>query len=385
MENDELRAKFLERYGESEEAIHHYFAPGRVNLIGEHIDYNGGHVLPAAIGMGVHMMLRADDSSQLRIASTLDDIEHRFSVEEALALEASGQWYDYVLGVLQELHRRGVPVSGADILLDSDLPIGAGLSSSAAVEVVTAYAVMRMANHPVDRRELAILCQLVENRHVGVNCGIMDQYAVANGKAGHAMLLDCDAIESEYIPVDLGDYQLLILHTNKPRKLVESKYNERRAECDQALAILGAQREISYLCEAEFEELELVSDPVIKRRLRHVITEEWRVLLSVEALKSGEIEQFGQLLTASHSSLRDDYEVSGDELDALVDLSLDWKGCIGARMTGAGFGGCAIALIHRDSVEGFAEYLKEGYEARTGLMAGVYETVISDGVVLVDG
>ncbi len=380
MNSSQQQSEFLDRFGESEESIRSFFAPGRINLIGEHIDYNGGHVLPAAISMGVQMLVRRDDSDQIRLSSTLNQQVYSFSLAEALSLEASGQWYDYVLGVILELHRLKVPINGFDALLDSDLPIGAGLSSSAAVEVVTAFALYRLANLPVDRRDLSLLCQRVENKHVGVNCGIMDQYAVANGKQNQAMLLDCDAVKSDFIPIELGDYRLLILHTNKPRKLVESKYNERREECNQALEALRKHREIKFLCEAEFAELEHINEPIIKQRLRHVVTEEWRVLLSVEALNSGEIEQFGQLLTASHNSLRDDYEVSGPELDALVDLSLAWSGCIGARMTGAGFGGCAIALLHKDSVDGFDTYLKEAYLAKTGLDAGVYGVEIVDGV-----
>jgi galactokinase len=274
----------------------------------------------------------------------------------------------------------GHAVRGADILFDSDLPTGSGLSSSAAIEVGTAFAVLDQAGERMDGLDLALLCMRVENAFVGVACGIMDQFAVANGRAGHAMLLDCGSLACRHVPVALDGHALVLLDTRKSRELADSKYNERRGECDRALGLLAAQGISGPLASAPLEAVEALSDPLLRRRARHVVTEQRRVLEATDELSAGHLERFGALLDASHASLRDDYEVTGHELDAIVEAARAQPGCLGARMTGAGFGGCAIAIVRQDALPAFLPAVADRYTAATGRTPGLSVAIIGDGV-----
>ncbi len=376
-----ITAKFLELYDSSDEPIRHFFAPGRVNIIGDHIDYNGGNVFPAAISIGIMAYIRKRKDQVVRLASTSQDLRVRINLEDPIVYDKGLGWGNYPAGVLHYLLKGEVPIEGADILFHSNLPVGSGLSSSACLEVLTGYMFMTLANKPVDRTALALLCQLAENEFVGVKCGIMDQFAIANGKEGHAMFLDCNTLQCEYVPFNIDPFKLVILDSKKPRELVESKYNERILECSIALKLLKDQKEIDHLSQASFSDVEnLIEDPVIQSRARHVVWENQYVLEVVESLKDGDLIDFGESLDASHLSLANDYEVSGVELDMLVDLARQVDGCIGARMTGAGFGGCAIAVVHEDNVEEFKDFVGTRYKLFTEIEPAFYVCDISNGV-----
>ena len=361
-----------------------FFCPGRVNLIGEHIDYNGGFVFPAAISLGINAAVRLRADEQVRVYSLNLETEATFDVQFNSTKDDAIGWANYVRGVLIYLKARGHTLPGIDIVFEGDLPDGAGLSSSAALEVLTGYLALRMAgidDADIDRTDLAQLCQAVENKFIGVNCGIMDQFSVANGQAGHAMMLDCQTIRARQVPLELGAYALVILNTNKERQLSESKYNERRAECEAALALINHQHNYPDLCSAKQQDVDdFVQDPVLHRRATHVVQEQGRVLAAVDVLEDGNLEAFGKLLNASHHSLKNDYEVSGAELDAIVEAAQAQPGCLGARMTGAGFGGCAIAIVAREQVEEFKRNVARLYKAAIGREAGFYESAAMGGV-----
>ncbi len=374
------RDKFLELFGNGEEP-QVYFCPGRVNLIGEHIDYLGGLVLPAAISLGITALIRKSESRSIRIHS--NDFDQTISIElEKLPIEKQNDWNDYVVGVILHLQASGIQIQGFDLLLDSSLPKGSGLSSSAALEVLVYYALTKtFAQIESDRIQMALDCQSVENNFIGVNCGIMDQFAVANGKKDHALMLNCDTVEFVEIPMDLGDHELLIINTNKPRQLAESAYNQRRSECNEALKILRqVDRSISNLVDAKADQLQLIENEVIRKRAKHALTEQQRVIASSKALKDANLKQFGQLLNQSHASLRDDYEVSCDELDFLVNELQRAEGCLGARMTGAGFGGCCIALMDSSYDKNQVQILFNQYKKRFDLTPSLYACQIAQGV-----
>jgi len=375
---------FNEFYGKGGD-LHTFFAPGRINIIGEHLDYNGGMVLPAAISMGIYAVVRYRSDRVVRMRSDGFPDEVSLSVDHEQVFNNKTEWGNYPAGVFNYLRKNGHTLNGADILYFSTLPRGSGLSSSAAIEVLSAYV---MAHDSIrtqdDRVKLALLCQRVENEFIGVQCGIMDQFAVAMGRHGHAMILNSDTLDHEYVPFDLGSCKLIIMNTNRPRRLSESKYNERLAECRQALEYLREYREIDSLASAGMDELEAIPDGLIRKRARHVVLENMRVSGSVKMIREGDMEGFGGLLTQSHMSLRNDYEVTGRELDSLVDASLSVSGCMGARMTGAGFGGCAIALVKSDRAELFREVVSQRYREETGFSADFYEAVISNGVSVLD-
>jgi len=399
-----VKKAFVGTYGGPQDDICVFFAPGRVNLIGDHTDYNGGFVLPTTISLGIYAAVRytasPDDPRRILRARSLD-------AQEELRLELSGvgedgenrpaapresreertdgqtrRWTAYPEGVARYLQREGIPVPGCDILYLSDLPVGAGLSSSAALELVTAYALLKGAE--VDRVWLAQLCCRVENEFVGVRCGIMDQFAVAMGKPGYAVLLDCGALEAHdgergevpawrYVPINTGDYSFVVMDSRKERSLASSAYNERREECEAALRLIRKHKDIANLCEATPEDVaRFVEGPVLQRRARHVVTENLRTKQAAELLEQGKVVEFGTLMVESHRSLRDDYEVTGPELDTLVEAALEAEGCIGARMTGAGFGGCALALVRTDCLEAFKERVAELYRTRTGIEPAFY-------------
>ena len=374
-----LQQEFIQRYGELE--LEACFSPGRVNLIGEHIDYNGGFVLPAAISLGITAVVKRREDDIVRIYAREFSEEISFTVNDTLSFQQNEKthWSAYVKATLQVLKDKGVHLRGADILIGSDLPLGSGLSSSAALECLIAY-IFNEDFYNNNRTQLALDAQLAERKYVGVNCGIMDQFAVANGKLHQAILLNCATLEYEYIPADFKDYQLLIINSNKSRSLAESKYNERRSECDAAFEILSKFDIAEDLCHVHEISLAYLENDTLYQRAKHAILENKRVLYAVEALKNGSIEAFGQLLTESHISLDTDYEVSGHELNMIVHYSTHFDGCIGARMTGAGFGGCCIALVKKDKTARFITYVGKKYAEKTGLKADFYLAEISEGV-----
>lgn len=388
MDKEGMKQLFLEEYGNEHREIKTFFSPGRVNLIGEHIDYNGGFVFPAALTVGIYAALSLREDNIIRMRSKNIEGEVIINLNEELAYKKEDDWGNYPKGVFKALIDKGHNVKGMDIVFYSNLPDGAGLSSSAALEVLTAYIVLYLegvAN--IDRVEIARTCQSVENNFIGVNCGIMDQFAVALGKKDNAILLDCNSLYYEYVPLRLNDYKLVIMSTNKRRELADSKYNERRAQCEKALELINlkSDNKINTLCEASLNDIDdYIKDEVIKKRAIHVVTENQRVKKSIEMLKGDYIRAFGALMTASHLSLEKDYEVTGLHLDTLVHEALKIKGCIGARMTGAGFGGCAIALVNESVVEEFKNKVSISYEQKTKIKPSFYTSAIGEGTHSLD-
>ncbi len=358
-----------------------YFAPGRVNLIGEHLDYNGGPVMPAALTLGVKLTVEPREDDKLILRSSTHEQVFELSVQDELAYSTAMDWANYPLGVIATLKKMNVPVKGMALFFESDLPQGTGLSSSAAVEVVTAFALLQQAHIDMPLKDIALLCQRVENEYIGVQCGIMDQYAVALGKQDHALLLDCAKLEHQYVPVELDAYRLIIMNTNKPRSLIQSAYNERKQQCEDALAIIRQTKpELANLASADLRDLKLISDSVLYRRVRHVLCETARVRESMKALKYNDLFAFGKLMNASHASLKEDYEVTGPEQDAIAETAQHIQGCLGARMMGGGFGGCAIAIVEKGAVERFVQEVGDKYLAKTGYKASFYDCEIGDGV-----
>lgn len=390
---DKLNAHFSNHFPDHMAAEkQNFFSPGRVNLIGEHIDYNGGMVLPCAINLGTYAVAAKRSDRKVRlvslnfeemgvIESTLDEIVH----------DPSKDWANYPLGVLYTLMQaRYVLPFGMDILFYGDLPNGAGLSSSASIEVLTATIAKTFFNLHLTPVEIALLCQKSENEFNGVNCGIMDQFSIAMGKVDHAVLLNCDTLEYEHVPATLGDYRLVIVNTNKKRGLVDSAYNQRRQECDVAFERLKdafKTRPLSALCDmtpTEFLSVsEVLEDDSVYKRAHHAIMENHRTIRSKEALSEGNLLAFGEWMYASHESLKNYFEVSCNELDVIVSLSRPLRGVLGARMTGAGFGGCAIALVHHAHVANYKEAVSKGYTDQTGISASFYIAEISGGTGLV--
>jgi galactokinase len=380
-----LKTTFIEIYGESAAPISAFHAPGRVNLIGEHTDYNGGYVFPAALTFGTTMLIRPRQDQTIGFASTNMELRKQISIDDLSYVEAD-DWINYPKGIVVHLGKEGFPVTkGYDLLFHGEIPNGAGLSSSASIEVVTAYGLLTLEGHRTDTVQIALLAQKTENQFVGVNCGIMDQFAVANGKKDHAILLMCDTLEYSHIPFKSGSYKLVIGNTNKRRGLVDSAYNERRSQCEQAVTYLQQQFPgITLLGQVSLEQFNaykhLIPDETVRRRAQHVIEEIDRVLKSIEVLKADNLEAFGKLMVGSHNSLRDLYEVTGAELDAMVEAALKVPGVLGARMTGAGFGGCTVSLVHEDSVQAFIEQVGKEYTEKTGLTPSFYVCDIGNGV-----
>lgn len=371
--------QFEELFGTAD-GVKGFFCPGRVNLIGEHIDYLGGLVLPAAISLGITALIRPNSSKTIRLRS-LDFTETIEFDLNSLPTTKQGNWSDHLLGVILHLRKDGLSVSGFEMLMESTLPKGSGLSSSAALEVLAYYSLsMTFGYSEPDRTQMALDCQRIENEFIGVNCGIMDQFAVANGKENHAIMLNCETLGFEHVPLDLGDYSLLIINSNKPRQLAESAYNQRRQECDEALQSIQQHHTISNLVETTEADLNLLADPILKKRTKHAFSEHQRVLASAKSLAAGHLTTFGKLMTASHKSLRDDYEVSCAELDFIVAHLLKEEPCLGARMTGAGFGGCCIALIKMEALKGVTNDLSNRYENIFGFAPSFYVSEPSSGV-----
>lgn len=377
----QLQQKFNEIY--HKEAQHAYFSPGRVNLIGEHIDYNGGLVMPCAITFGTYLLINPNQDNVFRFRSL--NFEENVEVPVQVSYQKDGDgWFNFPLGVIEHFTKDGHKITGLDMLFFGDIPIGAGLSSSASIEVVTAYALNDLFNAGYDKLELVKIAKSVENRFMGLNCGIMDQFAVAFGEKDKAIVLNCDTLEYNIVDSNLGNYVLAIINTNKSRKLVESKYNERVEECQTALKTLKKELNIDYLCEidtATFDKHKnLITDEVVRKRAQHVVEENDRVKLAADALAANNLAGFGKLMYASHDSLRSLYEVSGKELDTVVEYAKTNPQVAGARMTGAGFGGCAIALVHQAAFDAFSKELEAYYIDKIGYAPSVYQSLIGNGV-----
>jgi galactokinase len=378
----ELSEKFKELFHKQPE--HFFFCPGRVNLIGEHIDYNGGKVMPCAISLGTYLAVSRNTDKVFRFRCL------NFPETADLHLQTSytktgKEWFNYPLGVINYfISFEGQSLSGLDMLFYGDLPIGAGLSSSASIEVLMAFALDTIFQWNNPGTTMALASKKVENEFIGVSCGIMDQFAVTMGKKDKAILLDCDTLEYEYLPAQTDGYVLTIINSNKQRALAESKYNERFSECERALELLKKELKIDNLCEIDLSTFQsyrhLITDDILQKRALHVVSENARVKEAREALKTGALFSFGKLMYASHESLRELYEVSGKELDTIVEFCQSFKGCIGARMTGAGFGGCAIALVKKEQLDEFSEKLNIYYQARIGYKPEVFASEIGDGV-----
>lgn len=382
MNIEELKSTFASIYGEGE--IAGYFSPGRVNLIGEHTDYNGGFVFPCALSFGTYLLIRKTENPFFRFASVNLENKEQISLDKLTTPLAKGNWVNYPLGTIAQFVKRGLSIDrGADILIYGNVPGGAGLSSSAALEVVTAVAINDQFNFDLPQVELVKMGQKAEHEFAGVNCGIMDQFASGMGAKDRAIFLNCDTLDYELVPVVLDGVKIVIGNTNSPHSLDSGKYNERVAQCNAAVDAIKPYKSIKNLAEIDFEEFTQVEDKiqneVVKRRARHVVTEIKRTTDAVAALKKGELEQFGQLMNGSHDSLRDDYEVTGNELDTMVEEARKIDGVIGSRMTGGGFGGSTVSLVKDEAVEKFIEQVGKNYEARTGLKPEFYVAEIGDG------
>ena len=384
MELNELKKAFLEAYNHEAEKV--YFSPGRVNLIGEHTDYNGGHVFPCALSFGTNLLLAANNQKALRFKSLNMPEIICLPLDQLLTPLPDNSWVNYPLGCIAQYIKRGFKLEqGYDILIWGNVPAGAGLSSSAAIEVVTACAFNDIFNAGYDRTELAKIGQLSEHEFAGVNCGIMDQFASAQGKKDHAIYLDCATLDFELVPVKLEGVKVVISNTHSPHKLDSGAYNARVAECKLAVEQLRTVRPnlqaLAELSEAEFEEIKsAITDKVALMRATHVVGECQRTIDAVAALKAGDLTKFGQLMNASHVSLRDNYEVTGLHLDTLAEEAWKIDGVIGSRMTGGGFGGCTVSLVRDEAIPTFIEKVGAAYLEKTGIKADFYIAEIGDGV-----
>lgn len=383
MDLNQLSDRFTTIFNETDYRT--FFAPGRINLIGEHTDYNGGHVFPASITKGTYALARKRDDDKIRMFSmNFEDLGVIEFDLHHLDYNKVHDWANYPKGMLRYLREKGYDIStGVDVLFYGNIPNGAGLSSSASIELVSGVMFDHLFNLKIDRVELVKIGQLVENKFIGVNSGIMDQFAIGMGKKNAGILLDCDTLKYEYAPIELDDHLILIMNTNKRRELADSKYNERRSECEQALLHLQKELDVEALgniTSGQFEQhKDLIENETLQKRAKHAVYENERTLDALKALKAGDLKEFGRLLNASHTSLRDDYEVTGKELDTLVEAAWAQDGVLGARMTGAGFGGCAIALIEKDKAEAIISTIGNIYENTIGYQASFYEVSIGDG------
>ncbi|MFA5006507.1 MAG: galactokinase [Candidatus Izemoplasmatales bacterium] len=380
----DIRALFDLQFGPSDDVLV-YFSPGRVNLIGEHIDYNGGFVLPTALSLGNEGAFRLRDDRTIRlysenfagagiVATTLDHLAYR----------REDSWANYAKGVVREMAMRGGTIDrGFDAAVHGDLPQASGLSSSASIELLFACFLNDAFGLGYTRPDLAVLCRKVENEYIGVHCGIMDQFVIANGRKDCALLLDCATLAYTPVPLALGECSIVIVNSKVKRGLVDSKYNERRRECDRALSILKESVAVDHLCDLDEKTFRkhasALGDGVLYRRAKHAVTENARTRGALEQLRRGDVAGFGRAMDASHASLRDDYEVSIPELDLLVDLA-GKNGALGARMTGAGFGGCTVNIVPKGAIPAFSDEVAEGYYKAYGLMAEIYVAEPSDGV-----
>ncbi len=378
----EFQQLFEKYFPANEESMRVFFAPGRVNIIGEHIDYNGGLVMPAGITQGVYIMARKRHDEQIHIQSLFSPLQKIWNIQDSLQYDENDDWLNYPKGIFQMLKEKYNCMSALDMLIYSDLPTASGLSSSAALELALAYTMWQMQGRstPLDLLTLAVDCQQVENKFIGVQCGIMDQAAIALTQKDKALLLNCSSLTFKHIPFTLGAYTLVIMNTNKPRSLIHSAFNERRSQCEKALQLIQTKCDIKNLCEASEEQLELISDPLLYKRAKHVVSESARVLQMCVALEKNNLISAGEILNQSHHSLRHDYEVSCAELNELVFKAQAHPHCVGARMTGAGFGGCAIALVETAFYDSFVEVIAKAYHLKFKYPASFYPAEISAGL-----
>ena len=383
MSIDQFRQPFIDRFSESTLPIRAFYAPGRVNLIGDHTDYSGGLVFPCAIDSGTTMLIRKRSDSKVKLSS--------MNFELMASLDPSGlnqkygdNWINYVLGVIDQFRQKGIETTGFECLFSGNIPNGGGLSSSASLEVVTAFALNTLFEAGFEDIELVKMALAAENEFVGVNCGIMDQYAVAMAQQEHAMMLDCNTLHCEQVPLKLDGYQIVIVNSNQRRDLVDSKYNERFEECQQATRDMQAVLDIEQLAEVTPEQLKAnihkFSSETVAKRARHVISEHNRVRRAVTALTNNQLESFGQLMNESHRSMSQDFQASTQIIDQLVDISLGTEGVIGARMTGGGFGGCTVNLVATSKVDHFITSVGERYKESCGLTADFYPIKSDNGM-----
>ena len=377
MELQQLIHKFHELYGQESEEIRVFKAPGRINLIGEHIDYNGGHVFPAALEFDNTIIARKNNKEEINMAVT--SLPNRVSADtKKLGEYKDLEWGNYQVGVAYMLEKAGYDIVGCDLLYHGTVPYGAGLSSSASIEVATALCLAKLGGkEEINLKEMAVLSQKAENEYVGMNCGIMDQFVSALGKEDHALFLDCATLEYEEVPLDLGEYTIVITNTNAPHKLTDSQYNTRRQQCESALEIINNNGgKYNYLCDMKMKDLnkyeKFFDDEVIYRRAKHCVTEEARVKEAVKVLKKGDILSFGELLIEANISMRDDYEATGTELDTVFNIATKIDGVVGSRMTGGGFGGCNISIVQADRVNEFKKIVKEEYTKAVGYEPSFY-------------
>ncbi|WP_273833576.1 galactokinase [Guptibacillus sedimenti] len=379
----ELKQTFNEQFGEEgEKAL--FFAPGRVNLIGEHTDYNGGHVFPCALSVGTYAVARKREDQKVRFYSM--NFPNQGIIEtslDSLFYKDQDDWANYPKGVIALFQRAGYTIpTGLDLAFYGNIPNGAGLSSSASIELVTSVVLRDLFGLSVDMVEMVKLSQRAENEFVGVNCGIMDQFAIGMGKKDHAILLNCDTLHYKQTPIKLESHALIIANTKKRRGLADSKYNERRTQCEEALKALQQELAIDTLGDVKEEQFDahqhVIRDQEARKRARHAVYENRRTMKAVDFLNEGNVEAFGQLMNESHVSLRDDYEVTGKELDAMVEAAWE-EGAVGSRMTGAGFGGCTISIVKKDHIQSFIDRVGETYTMKTGLEGDFYVVEIGDG------
>ena len=383
MDKKVINDKFTEIFGEQAEAT--FFSPGRINLIGEHTDYNGGHVFPCAISLGTYGAARKREDNKLRFYSAnFEDLGIIETSLDNLKYDKKDNWVNYAKGMIYFLKETGHDVDkGMDIFIEGNIPNGSGLSSSASLEMLIGVIAQELFNLDIDRVDLVKLGMETENKFIGVNSGIMDQFAVGMGKQNQAILLDTNTLEYSYAPVDMGNNVIVIMNTNKRRELADSKYNERRSECETAVGELQAKLDIKTLGELDAQTFDeyayLIEDENRLKRARHAVWENQRTMQAQAALEEGDLEKFGRLVNASHVSLEHDYEVTGIELDTLAHTAWKQDGVLGARMTGAGFGGCGIAIVDKDKVEAFKENVGKVYTEKIGYAPAFYIAEIADG------
>ena len=381
---ENMKKIFIDKFGKNDD-IKEFFSPGRVNLIGEHIDYNGGCVFPCALTIGTYGLFRKRTDKKVLCYSI--NFEDRGIIEfdiDNLVYDKKDDWVNYVKAVLWAFSQKyGLIENGFEFLCFGNIPNGSGLSSSASLEILVSTILINEFNINVDMVEASILSQIAENKFIGVNCGIMDQFAIAMGKEKHAILLNTDTLDYKYVPIELGNTKIVIANTNKERKLSESKYNERRSECEKALNFIKKEMDINTLAEltpSDFEKIKnIIDDEICIKRATHVVYENERTKKAVETLEKNNLKEFGMLLNESHNSLRDLYEVTGVELDTLVDISREQEGVLGSRMTGAGFGGCTISLVEDEHIPDFIENVGKKYKEKIGYEASFYIVEVGSG------
>ena len=385
MDEKILRKDFIELYGDGGD-IREYFSPGRVNLIGEHTDYNGGHVFPCALTLGTYGIMRRRNDSMMKFSSANVKKGQVVSVDMSnLKYDKKYSWANYPLGIVWALKDKGIELeSGFEMLIWGNIPNGSGLSSSASIEVLMAKMIQDQYEiKSLNMLDLALIGQYSENNFNGCNCGIMDQFAVAMGKRDNAMFLDTSDLSYQYAPIDLKDEKIVIINSKVKHSLVDSAYNERREQCSTALKELQKELDIKTLGDLDIDTFEankgLIKDDIVRKRAKHAVYENQRTIEAVKALKRNDVESFGKLMNESHISLRDDYEVSCPEIDVLVEIAWATEGVIGSRITGGGFGGCTVSIVKNDAVDELKKRVEKEYPKKTGLDAEVYIVDIGDG------